>query len=751
MSLRRMMSAWFLIVVSAVVVRGQADPARLSLDRIFASGEFRPEFAPPHEWMEAGAAYTALEPSATLKEGKDLVRHDCKTGGREVLVAAERIIPAGASKPLSVEHYNLSKDGKRLLIFTNSQKVWRQNTRGDYWVLDRPSGKLTKLGGDAASASLFFAKLSPDGSRAGYVRAKNLYVEDLTSGHITPLTNDGSHTVINGTSDWVNEEELFIRDAWRWSPDGKAIAYWQFNTEGVPEYTLINDLAGLYPQTKTFAYPKAGQKNSACRIGVVSASGGPTQWLDLPGDSRNHYVATLDWAGNSEEIVLERLNRLQNENQVILGDARTGQTHPILTERDAAWVDIHDDGFHWLAGGKAFTWISERDGWRHVYVVSRDGTDVRCATPGSFDVIRLVKVDEPGGWIYYYASPDNATQCYLYRAPLTRTGSPERITPWDQPGWHDYQVSADNAWAFHTHSSFGQPPVQELVQLPTHKVAKTLAANDQLRSKFQGLKRGPSEFLRLDIGGGVQLDAWIMKPPDFDASKKYPLLFHVYGEPAGTTVVDRWGFDQYLWHLFLTQQGYLVASVDNRGTPAPRGRDWRKIVYRKLGVMPAQDQAAAARVFAKRPEVDPARIGIWGASGGGSMTLNMLFRYPDIYHVGMSLAPVPDMRYYDTIYQERYMGLPQDNAEDYKQGSPITFAGRLQGNLLLIHGTGDDNVHYQGSEALVDALVAANKQFTVMAYPNRTHALSEGTNTRRHLFELMTRFLREHLPAGKAR
>ena len=323
------------------------------------------------------------------------------------------------------------------------------------------------------------------------------------------------------------------------------------------------------------------------------------------------------------------------------------------------------------------------------------------------------------------------------------------MTPTDQIGWHDYQISADAAWAFHTRSSFAVPPATELIQLPKHSTVRSITTNEKLQAKLAALPRRAVEFSRLDIGDGVQLDSWLMKPPDFNPAKKYPLFFHVYGEPAGTTVTDRWGGSDYLWNLMLTQKGYLVASVDNRGTPGPRGRDWRKIVYRKLGVMPSQDQAGAARVLSQRPYVDASRIGIWGWSGGGSMTLNMLLRYPEIYRVGISVAPVPDIRLYDTIYQERYMGLPQQNAEDYKQASPITFASKLKGNLLLIHGTGDDNVHYQGSEALVNALIAANKPFSMMSYPNRTHAIAEGPNTRRHLYALITRYLLENLPAGR--
>jgi dipeptidyl-peptidase-4 len=371
-------------------------------------------------------------------------------------------------------------------------------------------------------------------------------------------------------------------------------------------------------------------------------------------------------------------------------------------------------------------------------------------TRGPFDVISVQQVDEAGGWLYYVASPDNAAQRYLFRVRLDGSGLPERLSPASQPGTHGYTIAPRGKWAFHTWSSFGVPPVTELVSLPDHRVVRVLAANERARKSVAGLRRTPVEFMRVDIGDGVVLDGWLMKPPDFDPSKKYPLVFHVYGEPAGQTVLDAWGGRNYLWHLMLTQQGYLVASVDNRGTPAPRGRAWRKVVYGQIGILASKEQAAAAKELLKRPYVDSSRVGVWGWSGGGSMTLNLMFRSPDLYHTGMSVAPVPDQLLYDTIYQERYMGLPDENRENYRLGSPITFADQLSGNLLVVHGTGDDNVHYQGAERLANALIKANKPFTFMPYPNRSHAISEGPGTSRHLYELLTRYLREHLRPGPA-
>jgi len=423
----------------------------------------------------------------------------------------------------------------------------------------------------------------------------------------------------------------------------------------------------------------------------------------------------------------------------------------VLTEQDEAWVDVGDD-LKWMDDGSSFTWVSERDGWRHLYIVSRCGKKITLLTPGQFDVISVQSIDEKDGWVYYIASPDNPTQRYLYRSALDGSGKVERVTPINQKGSHRYQISSDSKWAFHTYSSFDTPPVIELVSLPEHKTIRTLADNSKLRAKLSKLKKHPTEFFRIDIGDGVLLDGWCMKPPDFDSEKQYPLFFYVYGEPAGQTVLDRWGEKRYLWHLMLAQQGYLVMNVDNRGTPAPRGRAWRKCIYRQIGILASADQAAATRAIIKsRPYIDPARIGIWGWSGGGSMSLNAIFRYPDLYHTAMAIAFISNQRFYDTIYQERYMGLPDDNEQGYKNGSPITYAHQLKGNLLIIHGTGDDNCHYQSCEALINELIKHNKHFSMMSYPNRTHAIKEGENTRRHLYELLTRYLNKNLPPGPRR
>ena len=738
----------WLWILAATTASSTVDPAKLSLDRIFASGDFQADRVPALKWLGEGA-FTNLLPSKARKQASDIVRIEAN-GKHEVMVSAEKLIPPEAKEPLQVQGYELSKDLDLVLIYANSAKVWRQNTRGDYWTFRRSTGKLSKVGSGAKASTLMFAKLSPDGTRVGYVCANDLFVESADGGPAAKLTTDGSSEVINGTFDWVYEEEFDCRDGWRWSPDGKRIAYWQLNTKGVPTFTLVDNTAAKYPVLKTFAYPKTGERNSSCRVGTVAATGGETKWIDVPGDTRtDYYIPRMEWAGSSSELVVVRINRLQNAVDVMLADTATGKARTAFTDRDGAWVDLHDESLEWIDGGKAFSWISERDGWRHLYVAARDGSSVRCVSNGPFDVIRVAHIDEKPGRVFFIAAPENPTQRYLYSTALDGSGQVERITPADRPGWHDYNFAPDGASAIHTFSAFGKPPQIQLVSMPDHKVIRTLAANERLRGAVGKLDRTPVEFFRTDIGNGVALDGWLMKPPNFDPAKKYPLVFHVYGEPAGQTVVDRWGGNNYLWHLMLAQQGYVVACVDNRGTPSPRGRDWRKSVYRKIGTLASEEQAAAAREMLKqRPYLDATRIGVWGWSGGGSMTLNLLFRSPDLYRTGLSVAPVPDMRLYDTIYQERYMGLPQDNAEDYKNGSPITHAAGLKGNLLVVHGTGDDNCHYQGVEILANKLIELNKPFSLMAYPNRSHSISEGKNTSRHLYGLLTRYLNDNLPAG---
>jgi dipeptidyl-peptidase-4 len=723
----------------------QADSSLLSIGRIYGSGEFAPQPFGPARWLADGSAYTTLE-AGSSHTGQDLVRYDVEQGTRSVLVPSRQLVPAGDSVPLEVENYSWSPDGNMLLVFTNTQPVWRLNTRGDYWVLDRTSGKLRQLGGRKAKPStLMFAKFSPDGRRIGYVRENNLYVEDVATGVITPLTADGSRTLINGTFDWVYEEELMdnYADGWRWSPDGRSVAYWQLNADQVKDYDLINDTDSLYSRVTPVQYPKVGEANSAARIGIVSATGGLTRWLEIAGDPREHYIPRMDWAAGSDEVLLQRFNRRQNTDEVMLGDVRTGTVRTVLTERDSTWVEVVNEVV-WLNAGRSFTWVSERDGWKHVYVVSRDGKSTRLLTRGPFDVLEIKGVDEKGGWLYYIASPEHPTQRYLFRVRVDGKDAPERLSPAQEPGTHAYDRAPNFRYAIENYSRLGTPPVTRLVRLPSHQVIRTLIDNQRLRDRLARIRRGTLEWLSLAAEDGSKMPGVLMKPADFDSTRKYPLLFFVYGGPGHAEVNDQWG-GYYLWHTMLNQKGYLVAIVDNRGTPQPLGRAWRRTMYGQMGVPETRDQAAAAQVLARRPYVDSSRIGIWGWSYGAFMSLNVLFQHPEIYRMAVAVSPVTHWALYDNVYTERFNGLIGDNREGYDRGSPISYVDGLRGDLLLVHGSGDDNVHFQNSERLINALVAANKPFTMMAYPNRTHCICQGKNTTVHLVSLITRFLDQHL------
>ena len=717
----------------------------LALVDIYKNDTYRQKGFGPVRWMKDNEGYSTLERNGTFG-GYDIVRYEATSGARSVLVSSEKLIPDGASQPLTIANYEWSLDNSKILIFTNTRKVWRYHTRGDYWVLDLMSGDLTQLGSAVKATTMMFAKFSPDATRVGYVSENNIYVESLESGAITPLTTDGSASIINGTFDWVYEEELSCRDGFRWSPDGTQIAYWQSNTEGTGTFYLINNLDSNYSQPIPFPYPKVGTSNSAVKVGVVSSSGGQTQWFDVPGDPRNNYLARMDFIPNSSEVMIQQLNRKQNKNTVWTGNTHTMALTSLFTDEDKAFLDIHDN-IRWLDHDQYFTWTSEKDGWLHLYKVSRDGKKMSTITQGDFDVVSINCIDPEGGYVYYIASPENYTQRYLYRSKMDGNSAPERMSPADQPGQHAYQISSNAKYAIHTFQNTTTPNKIDLINLQDHKTIRVLEDNSMLAARINALRLGRKEFVKLDIGA-VVLDAWILTPPKFDPSKKYPIIFYVYGEPAGSTVQDAWqGGD--LWHQFLAQQGYVVASIDNRGTNTPRGQVWRKSIYGQIGILAAHDQAAAAsKLFQMFPYIDTSRVGIWGWSGGGQMTMNCLFRYPKIYKAGLAVSFVADQRLYDNIYQERYMGLLEENEENYIAGSPISHAKDLEGNLMIIHGTGDDNVHYQNFERMANELIKYNKLFDMMSYPMRTHSISERENTSLHLRETMISYWKRVLPVN---
>ncbi|MDO6391060.1 S9 family peptidase [Pontibacter sp. BT731] len=701
------------------------------------------------QWLKAGNANV-------LAEQGQLVKYTLPDGASSVFLEKAALVPAGKTEPLKVRSFTLSADEQKVLIYTNTKKVWRYDTRGDYWVYDLQKKQMRQLGAGRPESSLMFAKFSPDGGKVAYVSEHNVFVEDLQNGQQKQLTQDGTRKLINGTFDWAYEEEFSARDGFRWSPDSKRIAYWQLDATQVKDYIMFDMLDGVYAKVIPVEYPVAGEAPSPYKIGVVDINSAATQWMEIPGDPGNTYLPRMEWAASADELIVQQLNRKQNESTLYLCNAADGKAKQLYKEQDDAWIDILPSwdnsysygGWDWLKDGKEFLWASEKDGWRHLYRVSRDGKKEHLITKGNYDVMEIAGIDEKEGYVYFMASPDNATQQYLYRTRLNGKGKAERLTPASQPGTHSYSFSPNARYAQHRFSNHYTKPVSEWVALPNHKatggesaVTKALAAADKAANGV--------EFLKVKTADGTEMDAWMAKPANFDPKKKYPIVFYVYSEPASQTVTDTYGAGQnFLYNGSMAEDGYIYVSVDNRGTPGPKGRNWRKSIYRKVGQLNIADQAAAARELLKLPYVDTARVAVWGWSGGGSATLNLLFQHPDIYKTGISVAAVANQLTYDNIYQERYMGLPQENREDFVKGSPITHAKNLKGNLLYIHGTGDDNVHYNNAEQLVNELIRYNKQFQFMPYPNRSHSISEGEGTSEHLSTLFTNFLKQYCPPG---
>lgn len=763
-----------------------SDRERLCVSRIFHGSDFRLE-SKPMRWDESENVIWWLR--ETKAGGSEIVRLSIPDGEETVAVAADQFqLPSG--ERISADDYAWSRDHRYLLVMSNSVRVWRANTRGDYWVLDMLSKTWRKLGGDAArSQTLMFATFSPSGDFVAYVRDRNLYLENTATGEIQAVAASDNPKLIHGTFDWVYEEELHLRRGFRFSPDGSKIAFWQLDETDVPVHSLIDNTSERYPSVKQFAYPKVGHTNASARVGVFDVGSQTTTWMQIEGDPRNHYLAAMQWLpentpGANDRLLVQQLPRRQNENRLWMVDASTGKGVVLLRDSSPGWVR-HQAKLHTLPPSQSpgnskpaslsVAWLSERSEWQHLYRLTidaayitgtipeggefdetgcRSGVSLSPITSGKWDVIELDAVDATTGKCYFTASPTDAASRGLYVCdgltpnPVTE---PQRFSP-STNGTFQYAISDSTNFALETFSDFSTPPVKRLVNLEHRDVIETFIDNASVKQAIEELKPVDEKFVSLVIDEETSLDAWIMLPVADDndgqttPSQSIPLVLHVYGEPAGQTVKDSYGGQTYLWHRYLTQLGFAVATIDNRGTASPRGRAFRQSIYGKIGVLTPTDQAAGVRRLLERfPELDPSRVGVWGWSGGGSTTLNSLFRYPELYAAGIAVAPVPDQFDYDTIYQERYMGVVEDNRQRFVDGSPITHADGLDDPLLIIHGTGDDNVHYGSTERLINRLVALGKQFRMFAYPNRSHSISEGEGTAMHLRQMMTDFLVETL------
>lgn len=722
-------------VWAAVALLAVAPPAvsqELTVQRIFGSREFAAGGFYP-QWSSDGESFVVVEPGG--QNATDVWSVGISTGKRDRRIQGTALVPAGRTAPIQVEELAWSADARRALIYTNSQQVWRQRTKGTYYVFDQQTGKLTPV--STGEGWQQFAKFSPDGTRVGFVRNNDLFVVDVATGRETQLTHDGSETIINGTFDWVYEEELDLRDGWRWSPDGKSIAFWRLDTSPEPIFTWVDYLSGVYTKPVGLRYPKPGEPNAKVQIGVIDLASGRTRWMDT-GAGPDDYLARMDWAASSTELVVQRLNRHQDRLDVALTDVGTGRSRVIFSDTDPAWVNVDDD-LTFLNGGQQVLWTSQRDGYNQIYLYGRDGKLVRKLTPQSWDVTGIEGVDEQGGWVYYTGTGGSPMERHLFRVRLDGSGF-QKLTR--EPGTHTVSVSPNGKRYVDIHSRAGVPPVSRLYSADGGLI-RVLSENTQVASKLAAARLRTPEFITVPASDGTRLNAWVIRPPNFDASRRYPVLLYEYGTPGSQTVVDAWGGSTYMWHQLLAQKGYIVASVEARGSSG-NGRAWEKAGYLRQGEVVHKDLTDAVRYLGTLPYVDASRIGMWGWSGGGYTTAYNLTRGGSLFRAGISVAPVTDWRLYDNLYTERFMRTPQENAEGYRRSSAITYTDSLTARYLLVHGTSDDNVHFQNSVQLANALERSGKQFQFMLYPGRNHSISGG-NTSMHLFTMMTDWIEKNL------
>ena len=586
------------------------------------------------------------------------------------------------------------------------------------------------------------------------------YRHEIRDGNLVVLNNN------RGTDNTSPEPVLVLNAAdgkrfygMTWSSDGQHLAFIQSEMSDVRKRSMLVPSDPSYPGVEERYFARVGETIATLQVGLIHPETKSITWVDLNPVTSNgqqgFYLGQVQWTPDGNELLIEKLSRFRERRQFLLVNptalnAEDQQIKTIFDETNSAWAISSQGknlGLIWIEGGSKFIVISEKDGWRHAFLYSRNGEELAKLTPGEYDIIERGPADETTGWLYFYASPENGTQKHLYRVSLSGDGKLQRITPAELTGTNDYHFAPKNDFAIHTHSTIDSPPVVSLVSLPDHKVIKVLHENDALRETMAKWKVNPTEFVTIKTESNVSMDALVMKPREFDPSKKYPVLVYVYGEPHGQTVLDQWAAGQSLFHRVITDLGYIVVSIDNRGTPAPKGAAWRRAVFGSLGPLSTEDQANAIKKLGEmKPYIDLDRVAIWGWSGGGSNTLNALFRKPDVYQVGIAVVPKPQPHLYNAWFQEIYMRTREVNPEGYQKSAPLHFAEGLQGKLLMVTGSGETNTHIQIIEGLVDRLVELGKPFDYMVYPNRNHGLSEGPGSRVHVRMLIARYLVENLP-----
>ena len=754
------LAALVLVTLASASAQPSA-PAPLTLEKLFASPEFFGESFTGGRWADAGAVLRSVDTDAAAGT-TSLVELDLTTDRRRTLLDGATLRKPDGEGLIAVEDYAYSADGTKALLYTDSEQVWRLNTAGIYYTVDLASGEVAPVA-DRALGLQMFAKFSPDGRQVAFVRNRNVFVVDLATRQERALTTNGAPgTVINGTFDWVYEEEFGLRDGFQWSPDGQRIAFYQLDESATRDFQITN-LTTLYPEYQSFRYPKAGEANAEIRVGVIDVASGETRFFDTDtwgeGGADTEYIAGMGWTpaldDGQSDVWMLRLNRNQNHVDLLYGDPASAAVETVLEEENDSYIEV-ETGFSdvatgtitYLRDGDHFVWRSDRDGFGHLYLYETDGTFVRQVTSGNWDVTNFHGVDERAGAAYVTTTAENSRERHLYRVPLAG-GAPVKLT--QGAGWHDVDLSRDFAYFTDTYSNTATPPVTTLNRTSGERVS-VLEDNAALIGRVAAYGLRPAEFMTVPAADGTPLEAYLIRPSNFDPARRYPLLVHTYGGPGSQEVVDRWGGTERLWHHYLAETyGILVAGVDNRGTGG-RGKAFKTLTQNRLGILEAEDQTAAARWFGQQAYVDSTRLGIWGWSYGGYLTL-LAMTYgdgPDVFHSGVAVAPVTNWRTYDTIYTERYLSTPQLNPAGYDAGSPTTYAANLRDDqeLLIVHGDADDNVHVQNTMAMVEALQAAGKPFEMMLYPGRNHGIYGG-RTRLHLYTMLTRHFAETLAGAE--
>jgi dipeptidyl-peptidase 4 len=717
-----------LIVQSTTLV---AQKKNITLEDIWSKGTFRSQSVQQINWMKDGAFYSALETDK-------IVKHQVTDGA-----AVETLFDAGTSvenlgKKVTIEDYALSSDEQKILISTESEPIYRRSSREENFVYDLKTKKLAQL---SKGGKQMFATFSPDGSKVAFVRQNNLYMVDLANMTEKQITTDGKwNHILNGACDWVYEEEFSFARAFQWSPDSKKIAFISFDETKVPEYNM-QTWGKLYPVDYKYKYPKAGEANSIVTVSIFNLTDSKTVKVDI-GKETDQYIPRIRWTNDANVLSLNRLNRLQNKMEILHAEASTGKTFVILTEESKTYVDVENfaDDIYYLADNKSFIMSSEKDGFKHLYQYDMLGKLIRQITTGNWEVADFYGIDEKSKTLYFTSMEMSNIERQLFSISLDGKLKKQLTSA---KGMNSANFSKDFKFYILQNTASDSPLKVSLHKAPTGQLVKVLEDNAALRKKLEDYNIAPKEFMTIKTSENVELNAWMIKPTDFDPKKKYPVFMFLYGGPGSQQVLNQFDASNGMWFQHLAQKGYIVACVDNRGTGG-KGADFKKVTYLNLGKLEVKDQIEAAKYWGSLPYVDKSRIGIFGWSYGGYMSSNCLFQGADYFKTAIAVAPVTNWRFYDTIYTERFLRTPQENATGYDENSPVTYAKNLKGNFLLVHGTGDDNVHFQNSISLEDALIKANKQFQSFYYPNKNHGIYGG-NTRLHLFTMMTGFLEKNL------